>query len=59
MQHVTALSFLLLVYARYLNVGKRAIHCDDVAVTRARLVRFARSQVTNRISYTENTIRIT
>ncbi|XP_059451205.1 endoglucanase 8-like [Corylus avellana] len=44
-QHATALSFLLIVYARYLSQGKRVIHCGEVVATPFRLIQAARSQV--------------
>ncbi|OVA03000.1 Glycoside hydrolase [Macleaya cordata] len=45
MQHPTALSFLLLVYARYLNIAKKVIHCGNVVATPSRLIQVAKSQV--------------
>lgn len=45
LQHATALSFLLLAYARYLNQSNREIHCGNVVATPARLIQFARGQV--------------
>lgn len=45
MQHATALSFLFLAYARYLNKANKEIHCGNVVATSARLVQFAREQV--------------
>ncbi|KAJ6410665.1 hypothetical protein OIU84_007421 [Salix udensis] len=45
MQHATALSFLLLAYARYLNQSNREIHCGNVVATPARLIQLARRQV--------------
>ncbi|XP_059306303.1 LOW QUALITY PROTEIN: endoglucanase 23-like [Lycium ferocissimum] len=43
MQNPTALSFLLLTYARYMKT--RVIRCGNVDVTQKMLIRFARSQV--------------
>ncbi|KAL5746046.1 hypothetical protein ACOSP7_027192 [Xanthoceras sorbifolium] len=45
LQHATALSFLLVVYSRYLKQVDRVIHCGDVVVNRARLIQVARGQV--------------
>ncbi|KAJ7949584.1 Endoglucanase [Quillaja saponaria] len=45
LQHATALSFLLLVYARYLNQVNRNVHCGNVVVTTTRLIQFTRGQV--------------
>ncbi|GAB4825963.1 hypothetical protein Ancab_008831 [Ancistrocladus abbreviatus] len=48
MQHTTALSFLFLVYARYLSDdanGGRAVHCGNVVATPSRLIQVAKSQV--------------
>ncbi|GMY07781.1 endoglucanase 4-like isoform X1 [Fagus crenata] len=45
LQHPTALSFLLVVYARYLSQGNRVIHCGGVVATPARLIQAARGQV--------------
>lgn len=45
MQHPTALSFLLLVYARYSNHSNRDIHCDNVVAKPSRLVDIAKGQV--------------
>nr|QCQ73719.1 endo-(1,4)-beta-D-glucanase [Litchi chinensis] len=45
LQHATALSFLLVVYSRYLKQTDRVIHCGDVIVNRYRLIQFARDQV--------------
>lgn len=45
MQHPTALSFLLVVYARYMSQGNRVIHCGGVVATPARLIQVARGQV--------------
>ncbi|KAK1577061.1 hypothetical protein Q3G72_018721 [Acer saccharum] len=46
-QHTTAISFLLLVYSRYLiSSQNRAIQCENnVVVTPSRLVQFAKGQV--------------
>ncbi|KAI3971331.1 hypothetical protein MKX01_008175, partial [Papaver californicum] len=45
MQHSTALSFLLLIYARYLKHGNDTIHCaNNVSATSSRLIELARNQ---------------
>lgn len=43
MQNPTALSSLLLTYARYMK--SRVIRCGNIDVTQKMLIRFARSQV--------------
>ncbi|KAA8533846.1 hypothetical protein F0562_031363 [Nyssa sinensis] len=45
MQHTTALSFLLLAYARYLRHANRVIHCDNIVATPSRLIEVAKGQV--------------
>ncbi|KAI3927062.1 hypothetical protein MKW92_049557 [Papaver armeniacum] len=46
MQHSTALSFLLLIYARYLKHGNDIVHCgNNVSATSSRLIELARNQV--------------
>ncbi|KAJ8753008.1 hypothetical protein K2173_008743 [Erythroxylum novogranatense] len=45
LQHTTAISFLLLTYARYLNQVNKNIQCGNVMVHPARLVEFAKGQV--------------
>ncbi|KAF8379281.1 hypothetical protein HHK36_028714 [Tetracentron sinense] len=45
MQHPTALSFLLLVYASYLSNAQKIVHCDDVVATPSRLIQVAKGQV--------------
>ncbi|RVW40143.1 Endoglucanase 4 [Vitis vinifera] len=50
MQHVTALSFLLLVYSRYSNDAQRGIQCDNFVVPPSRLVQVAQSQVRLKLS---------
>ncbi|XP_028063587.1 endoglucanase 8-like [Camellia sinensis] len=47
MQHVTTLSFLLIVYSRYLygHGNMSIVHCDNVAIKPARLVHVAKGQV--------------
>ncbi|KAK9143263.1 hypothetical protein Syun_012663 [Stephania yunnanensis] len=45
LQHATALSFLLLVYARNSHHVNRDIHCGDVAVTPSRLIEVAKNQL--------------
>ncbi|XP_056158884.1 endoglucanase 4-like [Syzygium oleosum] len=44
LQHGTALSFLLIVYARYLNRANRDVQCGDVKATPGRLIQVARVQ---------------
>ncbi|PQM42703.1 endoglucanase 8-like [Prunus yedoensis var. nudiflora] len=45
MQHATTLSFLLVVYARYLKLSGRVVHCGNVVASPARLVKLAKGQV--------------
>ncbi|KAK9103214.1 hypothetical protein Sjap_020468 [Stephania japonica] len=45
LQHATALSFLLLVYARNSHHVNRVIHCGDIVVTPSRLIEVAKGQV--------------
>lgn len=45
LQHATALSFLLIVYARYMNRADRVVQCGDVKATPARLIQVAKGQV--------------
>ncbi|ESR34937.1 Endoglucanase 4 [Citrus sinensis] len=45
LQHATTLSFLLVVYSRYLKQANKDIHCGNVVVNRARLVQVAKGQV--------------
>ncbi|KAH9616476.1 hypothetical protein KSS87_000584 [Heliosperma pusillum] len=45
MQHSTALSFLLIVHARFSSRTKRVINCGNVAVKPSRLLQLARRQV--------------
>lgn len=45
MQHVTAISFLLLAYSNYLGHSSQVVHCGSIAVTPARLRAVAKSQV--------------
>ncbi|CAN1842113.1 Endoglucanase 4 [Linum perenne] len=45
MQHVTALSFLLITYGRRLQRYKQVVHCGNVVINHDRLYNFARSQV--------------
>ncbi|KAL5728183.1 cellulase [Ranunculus cassubicifolius] len=45
MQHTTSLSFLILVYARYLSHANEAIQCGGVLVTPSRMIEFAKGQV--------------
>ncbi|KAI6696211.1 hypothetical protein NL676_016330 [Syzygium grande] len=44
LRHGTALSFLLIVYASYLNRANRDIQCGDVKATPGRLIQVARGQ---------------
>ncbi|XP_042485080.1 endoglucanase 8-like [Macadamia integrifolia] len=45
MQHPTVLSFLLIVYARYLSQVSEVIHCGDIVLSPSRLIQVAKSQV--------------
>ncbi|KAF8044336.1 hypothetical protein BT93_A2356 [Corymbia citriodora subsp. variegata] len=45
LQHATALSFLLIVYARYLSNANRVVQCGNVKATPDRLIQVARGQV--------------
>lgn len=45
MQHVTAISFLLLAYASYLSHSNEVVHCGNIAATPARLQAVAKRQV--------------
>ncbi|KAJ4956260.1 hypothetical protein NE237_013043 [Protea cynaroides] len=45
MQHATALSFLLVVYSRYLNQASGVINCGDIVASPSRLIQVAKSQV--------------
>ncbi|CAN0891568.1 Endoglucanase 4 [Linum grandiflorum] len=45
MQHVTAVSFLFITYARHLQRYKRVVNCGHVAINHMRLLNFARDQV--------------
>ncbi|KAI4323886.1 hypothetical protein L6164_023460 [Bauhinia variegata] len=45
MQHVTAFSFLSIVYARYMEAAKKVVHCGNVTVLPSKLIKFAKSQV--------------
>ncbi|XP_010264394.1 PREDICTED: endoglucanase 8-like [Nelumbo nucifera] len=45
MQHVTALSFLILVYAQKLSANKRVVRCQDKVTDPNRLIELAKSQV--------------
>ncbi|XP_043718085.1 endoglucanase 4-like [Telopea speciosissima] len=45
MQHATALSFLLVVYGRYLSQSNGVIHCGDIVASPSRLIQVAKSQV--------------
>lgn len=50
-QHVTATSFLLLVYSQYLTMFNRNFQCGNIAVTPSRLVQLAKIQVDFLILY--------
>ncbi|XP_024044967.1 endoglucanase 8 isoform X1 [Citrus clementina] len=43
-QHVTAMSFLLLVYSRYLTRFHRSLECGNIAVTPSRLIQVSKTQ---------------
>lgn len=45
LQHATGVSFLVLVYARYLKKSKHVIRCNDKIITQKMLVGFAKKQV--------------
>ncbi|KAF8412401.1 hypothetical protein HHK36_000364 [Tetracentron sinense] len=45
MQHTTALSFLLLVYARHLNRTNEVVHCGDTTANSDRLTSHVKGQV--------------
>ncbi|XP_077234386.1 endoglucanase 8-like [Tasmannia lanceolata] len=45
MQHTTALSFLLIVYARVLARDNTTVHCGNIVATPSRLIKFAQGQV--------------
>ena len=45
LQHATAVSFLILVYARYLKKSKHVIRCNDKIITQKMLVGFTKKQV--------------
>ncbi|KAI3471055.1 hypothetical protein Pfo_027718 [Paulownia fortunei] len=45
MQHTTAVSFLLLAYARFLKNSNHVIRCNNVIITPNRLIHFTRKQV--------------
>ncbi|KAF5947604.1 hypothetical protein HYC85_013561 [Camellia sinensis] len=49
MQHATTLSFLLIVYSRYLygHGSISIVHCDNVVVKPSRLIRVAKGQVSS------------
>ncbi|WCJ36499.1 glycosyl hydrolase 9B1 [Euphorbia peplus] len=44
LQHTTSLSFLLIVYSRYMDKAHRSVTCGNVVVSPARLVTVAKSQ---------------
>ncbi|KAG6426471.1 hypothetical protein SASPL_110694 [Salvia splendens] len=45
LQHATGVSFLVLVYARYLKKSKHVIRCNDKIITQKMLVGFTKKQV--------------
>ncbi|XP_057774477.1 endoglucanase 8-like isoform X2 [Salvia miltiorrhiza] len=45
LQHATALSFLVLAYARYLKKSPHLIRCNDKIITQTQLVGFTKQQV--------------
>ncbi|KAJ6339326.1 hypothetical protein OIU77_007314 [Salix suchowensis] len=46
LQHATTLSFLLIVYSRYLQAARRSVHCGgSVVATPSRLIEVAKTQV--------------
>ncbi|XP_027356773.1 endoglucanase 8-like [Abrus precatorius] len=45
LQHTTALSFLVVVYARYMHAAKKVITCGNEAADPPRLINLAKSQV--------------
>ncbi|KAF1896439.1 hypothetical protein Lal_00034137 [Lupinus albus] len=47
LQHATSLSFLMIVYARYLNNAGQEIHCENnqLSVSSSKLIELAKSQV--------------
>ncbi|KAK7385250.1 hypothetical protein VNO78_30964 [Psophocarpus tetragonolobus] len=45
LQCTTALSFLLVVYARYMHAVKKTIHCSNEVADPTRLIKLAKSQV--------------
>lgn len=51
LQHATALSFLLIVYARYMESANKIVQCGNVAVQPSRLINLAKTQVSKQFSY--------
>ncbi|KAF9617181.1 hypothetical protein IFM89_034332 [Coptis chinensis] len=45
LQHPTAISFLILIYARYMNHINKVVRCGDVVIGPPRLIEFAKEQV--------------
>lgn len=45
LQHVTSLSFLLIVYARYMKAANKVVQCGNVAADPSTLINLAKSQV--------------
>lgn len=50
MQHATSLSFLLIVYARYMRDAKKEVHCDNIVANPDMLIKVAKGQVCNHIN---------
>lgn len=44
MQHVTAISFLVLAYARYLKKSEHVIRCNEKIITQKQLLGFSKRQ---------------
>ncbi|RHN59816.1 putative cellulase [Medicago truncatula] len=45
LQHVTALSFLLIVYGRYMHANNKIVYCGNVTATPSKLIHLAKTQV--------------
>lgn len=45
LQHATALSFLLIVYARYMIDAKKVVRCGDFVAQPDKLIEVAKGQV--------------
>lgn len=59
LQHATSISFLLLVYARYLQAANRVVHCGTFDVTPTILIKISKSQVKIIILHVINFIKNT